>query len=254
MVESAAIASTGFVHDRLLMITNLSGHFLSQRSLPKMTLIQPELIRKPDGTEQMRLHAPDMDTIPFSVNKTGKADQVIVWGDWCFGVDQGDAVAAWLTAFLETDCRLVAMLDGTRRPVDPDYALTDNDVTSFTDGYPFLMISEASLDQLNGKLPTPIGMDRFRPNIVIAEALPHEEDALGQWKIGETIFSAVKLCGRCVMTTIDQMTAVKGIEPNKTLATYRRFNNKIYFGNNLIHHTNGIIRIGDKVTLQEDQS
>ncbi len=254
-VDSAEIAPTGFVNDRLLMLTNLSGHFLSQRSVPKMALIQPSFVETQDFAsvqKMMRLDAPGMASMTVAIKREGDAEQVIVWGDWCFGVDQGDEIAAWLSAFLGIECRLTAMLAGSRRPVDPDFAISDNDITSFSDAYPFLMISQASLDQLNSKMGTDVGMDRFRPNIVIADAEPHEEDTMGVWQIGDIAFSAVKLCARCAIPNIDQATAKPGLEPNKTLATYRRFNNKIYFGNNLIQHSSGTIRVGDTVTFKEE--
>ncbi|WP_431292514.1 MOSC domain-containing protein [Pedobacter sp. P26] len=132
--------------------------------------------------------------------------------------------------------------------VDPRYA-SNNEVVSFADGYPCLLIGQSSLDGLNEKLQSSIKMDRFRPNFVFTGGTPHIEDRFNTFYIGETLFSAVKPCSRCVLITIDQQTGEKGQEPLRTLAGYRTINKKILFGQNLLHQSSGIISVGDELKI-----
>ena len=135
-----------------------------------------------------------------------------------------------------------------KRLVDRDYAMND-EVVSFADGYPCLLIGQSSLDGLNEKLADPIRMDRFRPNFVFTGGEPHIEDSFKTFHIGQVLFSAVKPCARCVLITIDQQTGEKGQEPLRTLASYRTVGKKIMFGQNLLHQQLGIIRVGDEVKV-----
>jgi len=132
--------------------------------------------------------------------------------------------------------------------VDKKYA-ANNEITSFSDGYPMLMIGQPSLDKLNQKLTDPLPINRFRPNIVFTGGHAHIEDEMAAFTIGDLNFLGVKPCARCVMTTIDQQTAEVGKEPLKTLSDYRMKNNKIYFGQNILHQQNGSIKTGDAITI-----
>jgi uncharacterized protein len=142
----------------------------------------------------------------------------------------------------------VYMPDDAKRLVDTDYA-KNNEITSFSDGYPFLIIGQSSLDELNSKLEEPLPIDRFRPNIVFTSGEPHEEDSWKHITINAIDFFGVKTCGRCVVTTIDQQTAVAGKEPLKTLAGYRSVNNKIKFGMNLLHKGEGKVQVGKEIIV-----
>ena len=119
----------------------------------------------------------------------------------------------------------------------------------FADGFPFLLISQASLDELNRRLETPLPMDRFRPNIVVEGCEPHDEDGWNRMTAGEMSFRVVKPCARCVITTTDQATGERGREPLRTLATYRRFGSEVLFGQNLIHDGPGTLRVGDSCEI-----
>ena len=121
---------------------------------------------------------------------------------------------------------------------------------SFSDGYPFLLISEASLVELNSRLETPVPMNRFRPNLVIANCAPFEEDTWKQIRIGEIIFDCVRPCSRCVLTCVDQDTGQKGLEPLQTLASYRKQEKGIMFGQNLVHRNQGTLNLGDALVVQ----
>ncbi len=145
-------------------------------------------------------------------------------------------------------CRLVYMPDATNRRVDKAYASYD-EITSFSDAYPISLIGQLSLDDLNTRLQEPVPINRFRPNIVFTGGEPFEEDTMEEFSINDIKFSGVKLCARCVVTTINQDDGEKGNEPLKTLATYRMRNNKIYFGHNLLHKGSGVISVGDELEI-----
>lgn len=145
--------------------------------------------------------------------------------------------------------RLVRMQEQARRLVDTEYA-QNGEVVSFADGYPFLLIGQASLDDLNSRIDQPVHMNQFRPNFVFRGGVPFEEDGWSSFTIGGAPFQAVKPCARCVVTTINQATAEKSAEPLRTLATYRQLRNKIMFGQNLLSSSPaGTVQVGDKLEV-----
>jgi uncharacterized protein YcbX len=136
------------------------------------------------------------------------------------------------------------MPDSTIRNAAPAYAPTGSRV-SFVDGFPFLMISRESLEALNRRLASPLPMNRFRPNLVIAGGEPHEEDRMTTFSVGELRFQVVKPCDRCVIPNVDQaLGEARGPEPLRTLATYRRRHGKVLFGQNVVHRGQGTLRCG----------
>jgi uncharacterized protein YcbX len=249
-VAEAKVTPTGFEHDRRWMLVDRKGKFLTQRNFPPMALLQTAII--PEGLYISHKHFPEKNiTIPF-ITSGHCSKKVQVWDDvcdaWCYDDPQMDA---WFNEMLGTDCELVYMPDTTKRMVELPYA-KNNEITSFSDGYPFLIIGQSSLDELNIKLEEPITIDRFRPNIFFTEANPFIEDTWKHFTINEVEFFGVKTCGRCVVTTIDQETAIAGKEPLKTLATYRTVDSKIKFGMNLLHKGDGIIKVGHKILVPGD--
>jgi uncharacterized protein len=244
-LAEAEVGSRGIVHDREYMVVDPDGRFLTQRELPRMALIRPTL--RPDG---LSLAAPGMPPICVPAGTDRGRRRVTVWRDQVDALDQGGPVAAWLTHFLETPCRLVRQPADAVRPVDPAFAPRPTDQVSFTDGFPFLLTSEESLADLNRRLPTPLLMDRFRPSIVVRGcAAPYAEDTWAEVRIGELGFSVVKACARCAITTTDQATAERGVEPLATLATYRRVPRGVLFGQNLVHAGPGRLARGDRVVV-----
>jgi hypothetical protein len=198
--------------------------------------------------------------IPFfpSGNQTAR---VQVWSSKCMARVYENSINEWFSDVLQTNCRLALMPEETERRVNYFYAVYRDDHVSFADGYPFLLIGENSLADLNSKLKEAVPMNRFRPNFVVgggAEAFA--EDGWKKIKIGESVFHVVKPCGRCVMTTIDQASGVKdGKEPLQTLASYRipkrSIKKKILFGQNLIvEKSGGVLRIGDRIEVLETKN
>ena len=168
-----------------------------------------------------------------------------------------NAPAAWLSTFLAVPCRLVRVGEKFQRPMQKPGKARPGDILSFADGYPFLVTSEASLADLNDRLVArgedAVPMDRFRANLVITGCTAFAEDTWARFRIGQVIFRAGGPCGRCVVTTTDQLTAERGKEPLRTLAAYRRDAanpTDVNFGQNLIHETkSGALRVGDAVEV-----
>lgn len=228
------------------MLVTPDGEFLTQRQHPRMALIHPKW-----QVDCLGISAPQMPDHLLQPTNDGPRQRVTVWRSTCEAVDQGDLVAEWFSDYLGIACRLVRMADGFVRQVNQAHAPRPTDQTGFADGYPFLIISQASLDDLNNRLPAPLPMNRFRPNLVVMGAAPFAED---RWKViraGELLFDVVKPCARCVITTTDQATAARGTEPLHTLATYRTVDGKVMFGQNAIHRAAGQICQGDGVEVLE---
>jgi uncharacterized protein YcbX len=178
--------------------------------------------------------------------QVGEVVSVQIWDDVCEAMLVSAEASNWFSAKLDMKLRLAYMPDSTKRLVDTKYAQED-EVTGFSDGYPILMIGTASLEDLNSRLAQPIGMDRFRPNIVFSGGEPYEEDLITDFTINCVMMRGVKPCARCIMTTTNQQTAERSKEPLNTLSTYRKKDNKIYFGQNVLAKGFGSINVGDLI-------
>jgi uncharacterized protein YcbX len=255
-VKTGAVDPLGLQHDRRFMVVDPGGRFLSQRTLPRMALIATEVR---DGV--LHLSAPAAGTVAVSCEPDDGAPlrAVSVWSSAELQAeDAGETPSAWLTRFLGTPCRLVRIGPAFHRPVlkPPAGAGTDH-VVAFADGFPFLIVAEASLSALNDRLiaqgEAALPMDRFRPNLVVSGCAPHAEDSWTRFRIGGIVFRAAGPCARCTVTTTDQETAARGLEPLRTLARYRRDPadpTNVNFGQNLVHETkSGRLHEGDPVTL-----
>ena len=245
-VTNAAVTDRGLQHDRRWMLVDSNNKFMTQREFAEMALLQTEITTQ--GLKVYHKKSKSSILIPFETN--GETISVQIWSDRCKGIVVEKKLNEWFSDMLGKACQLVYMPGATRRKVDGRYA-TRKDITSFTDGYPFMLIGQSSLDNLNKRLEEKLPINRFRPNIVFTGGLPHEEDAWAHFTINEISFYGVKLCSRCVITTINKDTSEKGKEPLKTLASYRMKNNKIYFGQNLVHSGEGIVHIGDTIEVVE---
>lgn len=249
-IPQAEITERGFKYDRRWMLVDKDGQFLSQRTHPSMALLQPsiaddylKIIHKSD--KELQLNMPlDIDTYSDS-----KLIEVYMWDESIDVAGCGKEYSEWLSDVLKTECRLVCMPDKSIRSVDNRFA-HNKEITSLSDGYPFLIIGEESLNLFNSKLDEPLPMNRFRPNVVFSGGQPHDEDNFGKFEIGDVTFEAVKPCSRCSITTVDQDTGERLKEPLKTLSTYRKVKSKIMFGQNLLHSGSGIVSVGDSIVLK----
>lgn len=234
----------GLRHDRRWMIVDGRGRQVTQREHPRLALVRPAI-----QSERLRITGPGIAPLDLPLEPEGAANATaVVWGEVCAGLSMGKPAACWFSDFLGIPCDLVYMPSATVRPADPAYAPPGVRV-SFADAFPFLLISQESLDDLNSRMPGPLPMNRFRPNLVIAGGEPYMEDRLHSFRIGGFEMRAVKPCDRCVLTTIDQATGGRGSEPLRTLATYRKVEGKVFFGQNVVHLSPGRLRVGDPVLV-----
>lgn len=243
-VDRAVVGPTGFDLDRQWMVVGNDGRFLSQREHPKLALV-----RTSATGDSLRLAAPDSGKLEVALEREpGPTVRATVWKDECAVLDEGREAAAWFSEYLGVAARLVRLADDDARPLGTT-AAQPGDRVSFADAYPFLLLSEASLDGLNRRLSLPVPMDRFRPNIVVEGCGAHAEDRWRHVRIGEVDFRVAKPCSRCVVTTTDQQTGKTGREPLQTLATYRLEDGEILFGQNLVHGGRGVVGVGDDVVV-----
>ncbi|MCU7848588.1 MAG: MOSC domain-containing protein [Candidatus Thiodiazotropha sp. (ex Lucinoma kastoroae)] len=245
--QRSQLDNYGLQYDRHWMVVDEQGRFLSQRELSRMALIRVNLAE--DGISLTAPGMPDIEVgLPPQTNSSQQ--QVRVWNDDCMAISADPSANEWLSQFLQHGCRLVTMADGMNRQVDQRYA-GPQDRTAFSDGFPLLLTSLESLDDLNGRLPQSMTMVRFRPNLVVSGCNPFAEDEWSLIRIGDIVLRVVKPCSRCTITCVDPLTGERGVEPLKTLAGYRRKGNQVYFGQNLLHQQPGELEVGMSVEILE---
>jgi len=231
----------GPIGDRRFMVVDESGRFVSQREEPRMCLVGVAV----SGATLRISVGPLAVTVPREPRE-GTAARVEIWKSQVDAIEVAEG-SGLFSQHLGRDVRLVYMPDASERPVNPERA-QPGDLVSFADAYPFLMISEESLAGLNARLDSPLPMERFRPNVVVAGGDAHAEDELGRVRIGDVTFRNVKPCDRCSVPTVDPSTGERGKEPLKTLADYRKWDGQVWFGTNLIHDGVGTLSVDDALT------
>lgn len=248
-LDASNVTFRGLAYDRRWLLIDENNQFVSQRTFAKMAMLQPELN---EGHMCITDRTGKNSMLKFDLSEpSSTAEMVTVWDDTMPAKEVSQEASNWFSRALEMPLRLMYMHEESIRQADQRYAVNESDHVSFADGYPVLITSEASMDQLNAKTSLEQSVDRFRANIILSGIGPHEEDTLRQIRIGRQELFGVKPCARCVMTTIDPSTAEAGKEPLKTLATYRKVGNKILFGENFIPTNESHIRVGDKVAVVE---
>jgi uncharacterized protein len=246
---SLQLAPTGLERDRHWLVVRPGGRFVTQRELPRLALIETAL-----SATGLQLSAPGMLLLDIPERSDGEKYDVVVWRDICRGIDQGDSAAAWLTRFLGEELRLVAF-DGTHERVsNPQWTGATRAITEFSDAFAILAISEASLEDLNGRLGRPLPIERFRPNIVLAGIDAYDEDRIRELCLDGVRLRVVKPCLRCSITTTNQSTGeVEGDEPIRTLKTYRWSKELlgVAFGQNLIvvDGAGKALKLGDELEI-----
>ena len=246
-VVESRIEHMGLAEDRRMMVVTSEGEFLTQREHPKLALVMPIL-----KNDSVTLSAPGFNSIHFEIQKSGVPTPVNIWkSKGMSAIDQGEETAKWFTDWLGVSVRLVHVDPKFQRRLNPEYAVSEEDHTGFADGYPILIISEESLQDLNSKLDAsrPLPMNRFRPNIVVKDCEPFAEDNWKRIRIGDVEMVLVKPCPRCVVTTIDKETLEQNKEPLKTLNTYRKKEGGAMFGMNVIPLNEGEIKVGMEVEV-----
>lgn len=193
--------------------------------------------------KQNKLSPLTINPLPYD----DKLTNVQIWNDNVAALKYSSDANDWFTEAIGLKCQLVYMPDSTKRIVDPKYA--NNKMVGFADGYPFLIIGEESLNDLNNRMGETLPINRFRANFVFSGGKPFDEDNWNTLQIGNIVFHSAKPCARCVITTINQSTGTKGIEPLKTLADFRQKNNKVMFGINLVADGTGEVNVGDEIKI-----
>ena len=240
-VSQVQLTDRGLEHDRRWMLIDPDGRFLSQRECSAMACLHCA----PHGNGFRVTDTRNGTTldVPWSITD-GTRINAKVWDDEVELILGNVSMEQWFSEALQRPVRPGYMPDSTFRSTDPNYA---NVPVALNDGFPALIISQASLDELNARLKTPVPMERFRPNFVIDGGQPFQEDEWKELSIGKLSFSIVKPCARCVIITTDQRTGERSSEPLRTLASYRSVENKVRFGMNATFAGTGVIHVGDPV-------
>ena len=244
-LRSSEVEERGLKYDRRWVLVDESNTFFTQRDFPQMALIKVS-VEKNGLMLSHKTKIVEPLSISFSF-KHSKKDKVVIWDDTVIGEFYNNQIDQWFSEIIGIKCYLVKMPKSTKRVVDETYA--KNKIVSFADGYPFMIIGQASLDDLNSRMEIPLPMNRFRTNFVFTGGKPFDEDIWKNFKIGNVNFKAVKPCARCVITTTDQDSAERFKEPLLTLSKFRNFNNKVMFGMNLVCESTGIVNVGDGIVL-----
>lgn len=248
-LQSAKVFPKGLEFDRRWMLVDTDGQFLTQRVHSNMALFNSSFI---NGQLNVNFQGNSI-SIPAN-HASDKLFTAHIWDDTVSVAEVSKEHSRWFSDHLGIECRLVQFPEENPRIVDPEYVPNEEHV-SLADAYPFLIIGQSSMDDLNKRIGHPLSIKRFRPNFVFTGGEAYEEDNWKDISIGSTQFIGVKPCGRCALPNVDPETAEKGLEPLRTLSTYRRFGTKVNFGQNLITTgNNNDVRVGDLVTLKSSDS
>lgn len=250
-LNQSKVTQRGLENDRRWMLVDEKGLFLTQREHPELALFQPEIdsdflkiTHKGEQSETLKVNV----TTDYSKQKSKV--RVQIWEDEVEAYEVSAEANIWFSERLGFAAKLVYMPEESHRKVDPDYAVSADNETAFSDGFPFLLIGQSSLDDLNSRLENPVPMRRFRPNFVFSKGVAYEEESWKEFTIGELPFYGVKPCGRCIMTTVNpESGSFAGKEPLYTLSKYRKVGKKVLFGQNIITQQEGDIAVGDLVTV-----
>jgi uncharacterized protein YcbX len=251
-VDDALLIETGFEFDRAWMVVDARGHFVTQRDVARMALIQPTL-----KTDVMTLRAPGMLALQVSLDEVHDAVRVTVWRDEVAAFDMGAVAAQWFSDFLGQPLRLVRFDPNQKRLASARWCAPVAAEVAFADAFPLLVTSQASLDELNRRLAAggtaPVTMQRFRPNLVLGGLAAHDEDRIDELRFdtpdGLVRLRLVKPCSRCNVPDVDPLTAERGHAVGDSLAGYRadaRLGGAITFGMNavIVEGTDRMLRTG----------
>lgn len=249
-LATASLVSGGLQGDRRYMLLDEKGTFLSGRTEPRLLSVRLRLLNTDDLTEGFIVSASGQPDLYLPAEPPGEASELVVARVWRdeLHVSPWESGSLWFEHYLKRKVRLVYQPEDALRQVNPKRS-RPGDLVSCADAYPLLLCSEESLAHLNARLPGPIPMVRFRPNVVVRGASAFAEDRWARLALGPIEADVPKLCDRCVITTIDPFAGHSAKEPLKTLARYRRWDRAVWFGANLIPRNQGTMRRGDLVRV-----
>ena len=231
-LQEARLCSTGFEHDRQWLLITPEGRFITQRERPRLALLQAE-----PGALGLSIAAPELPPLMIAHAAARTPCRVRIWHDECAAFDAGDEVASALSHWLGIPCRLVRFDPAQQRLSERRYSGEVDAANAFSDGFPLLLIGEASRLDLSRRIGRELPMNRFRPNIVLAGLGAYDEDQLLELRLGKVLLRVVKACTRCSITATDQTTGtLDGAEPLRTLKSYRydATLGGVCFGQNLV--------------------
>jgi len=247
-LQKANVLPKGLEYDRRYMLVDENNRFITQRVFPQLALFKLTL----DDNVFTVAHGNDTIDLPKQPELNDKLTTVTIWDDAVEAVELDQKYNQWFTDRAGIQCKLIFFPEGNERPVDKDFA-KNNEQVSLADGYPFLIIGQSSLDELNTRLEVSVPMNRFRPNFVFEGGKPFEEDNWVDIKIGGNGFTGLKLCARCVLTTVNQETGQMGKEPLATLSRFRKVGSKVNFGQNLVARDHLEVNEGDTIEVESFQ-
>ncbi|MEH6452149.1 MAG: MOSC N-terminal beta barrel domain-containing protein [Psychromonas sp.] len=245
-LPASLVEEKGLKFDRRYMLIDQNGEFITGRNYPQLTQINVQFSR-----QKLIVNAPNMETLTIDPALfTEQTKIATVWSDKVNAQHCNPQYDQWFSDFLNIKCQLVFFSEHSQR-----FVKNKKTQVSFADGYPLLLVNQASVEQLNTRLDKPVTALHFRPNIVIKGSIPFVEDSWSHIKIGEVEFEVSKPCSRCLFTNVDPKTGIANQqEPIRTLAKYRYYQGNIDFGQNLIPLNSGMIRYGDEVQVISTQA
>ena len=247
-MKNATVLDKGLQYDRRYMLIDENNRFITQRVVHEMALFRLSLSDKGFNVS----FKGSSIVLPLLPDNQTMSKKVTIWEDAVLATEMGEEHSQWFATHLGIKCSLVFFPEESRRDVDKEFASHDEQV-SLADGYPFLIIGERSLEDLNSRLKIPVPMNRFRPNFVFEGGVPYEEDTWKDFTIGSNQFKGVKPCARCTLTTVNQETGLAGKEPLATLSSYRKNGSKVNFGQNLLAVDHKQVSEGDIISIKSFQ-
>ncbi len=250
-VDACEVTNRGLKNDRRWMIVDKNNQFLTLREYPKMALLDVEINEKSLSIKS-REHPQQFLHVPFMSN-ANNLENVTIWNATVQAEPVQHETNDWLSDMLGNACKLVYMPEESLRPVDTTSGYhPEGKFTSFADAYPFLLLGEASMDELNSRSEKQFSIQRFRPNIVFSGGLPNQEDLFENFTINDITFTGLENCARCKIPNVNPDNGILGTdnEPLKTLAKYRLRNKSIEFGRNIVFNGSGTIKVGDELKLR----
>jgi uncharacterized protein len=230
-LESSVVRASGLQWDRRWMFVDAKGVFLTQRTHPQLARIETRI-----GERTLDLTAPSLPTLSLPLAEEGRPVGARVWQSELTALDQGDAAADWASDAIGVPTRIVRAAAITERHANREWSGATHAPMGFADGYPVLVVNRESLTELNRRMPEPIPIGRFRPNLVIDGLEPFAEDHIDTIVIGAVTLRLVKPCTRCVVTSTDQVTGERSTNPLPVLRTFRwnRELKGVTFGENAV--------------------
>ncbi|WP_373514197.1 MOSC domain-containing protein [Persicitalea sp.] len=251
-VDSSAVTDRGLAYDRRWMLVDAKNKFLTMREFPEMALLHTALTENSLVVKNSRDPSHQIE-IPFEVPIESELEDVTIWNATVAAKNVGQEAADWFSAQLGRPCKLVFMPESSLRPVDTTSGYhPPGKFTSFSDAYPFLLLGEASMQDLESRFGQELSVLRFRPNLIFSGGTPYQEDEMEDFTINGISFTGMENCARCNVPNVDPKTGKMSADrqPLKTLAKYRTVERKIIFGRDLVHSGTGVVSVGDELIIK----